>query len=29
MLDQISHAKQKGNGDLDALLRGKEAWTIE
>jgi 2-oxoglutarate/2-oxoacid ferredoxin oxidoreductase subunit beta len=29
MLDQIALAKQKGNGDLDALLRGKEAWTIE
>jgi 2-oxoglutarate ferredoxin oxidoreductase subunit beta len=28
MLDQINLAKQKGEGDLDALLRGKETWTI-
>ncbi len=28
MLDQLNAAKQKGAGDLDALLRGKETWTI-
>lgn len=28
MLDQINLAKEKGDGDLDALLRGKETWTV-
>jgi 2-oxoglutarate ferredoxin oxidoreductase subunit beta len=29
MLDQINLAKQKGEGDLDALLRGKETWIVD
>jgi hypothetical protein len=29
MNDQVALAKQKkGNGDLDALLRGENVWTI-
>ncbi len=29
MLDQLSLAKEKGDGDLDALLRGKETWVVD
>lgn len=29
MLDQINLAKAKGEGDLDALLRGKETWVVD